>query len=121
MRLRLAIARHNRRRPLEAIHLKLHVVSACGAVLLEFVDDGTHQRAGIDRRHSVWRSARLHATEVEQTFDQPVQPLGLSSRCAVVRLASLLSDHATIEEHLRQLAKRGERRPELVRDRRYEI
>lgn len=115
---RFGIARHHG--AINAIDAQINVMAMGRAVVFELVHHRADQRAGVERLHAIRGGPRLHPAEVEQALDQPLPPIGLSLERAIVTVALVVA-HSTVDEHFGELAKRRERRAELVRDRGNEI
>ena len=94
-------------------------MSAGGSVIPELLDDGAHTGRQVERNQPVTRGASLHATEVEQRLDEPVQTVRLARAHVVVLPSSLVRGLEVAAEERREVGEGRERRAELVRDRRH--
>ena len=93
---------------------ELDRVSAGRDFAVELADDGSRPYGQVHRLFPVWRSAGLHASEVEQRFHEMVQALRLPQERFVIGPSPVVGD-APLVEHFADLSQRRQRRAEFVR------
>ena len=98
------------------VHLAANLEAAPLDLGAELVYQVADESAGIDALEVVRASPGFHRSEVEQQLDQPLQPPGRAGLSPVVSPPRCRRQVLVVFEQFVELAQRGQRRAELVRD-----